>query len=103
MTSRQRVAALPIGGSGLSSVRVEFIDSSILCNLLDIPGKNESHTTVLEEFRARALRGTTFVIPVAAVIETGNHIEQVNEGGHRRRCGWRTGSAVKVERRSLAR
>lgn len=60
----------------------------MLCNLLRIPGKAQHHDEALHEHEQRRAAGDTFVLPLAAVIETGNHIEQLGEGlGHdRRRC-----------------
>lgn len=63
---------------------VVFLDTSILLNVLDVPGKNSDRATVAETFRMRRERGATFVLPVVALIETGNHIAQLS-GGHERR------------------
>jgi hypothetical protein len=67
---------------------VVFVDTSVLCNLLRIPGKAQLQDTVREDLRHRQESGDTFVLPMAAVIETGNHIEQLPEslGDERRRC-----------------
>jgi predicted nucleic acid-binding protein len=56
--------------------RVSFIDTSILCEFLDLPGRNTRHASVRAEFNHRYANGEQFVIPVTAVIETGNYIEQ---------------------------
>ena len=67
---------------------VVFIDTSVLCNLLRIPGKAQHQQEVHEDYRQRREAGDTFVLPLAAVVETGNHIEQLGEslGYDRRRC-----------------
>lgn len=65
---------------------VAFIDTSVLCNLLRLPGKSQNETEVREDYRRRGEQGDTFVLPMAAVIETGNHIEQLPDGDARRRC-----------------
>jgi hypothetical protein len=63
--------------------RVEFVDTSILCNLLDIPGKNQHQQVIREELRIKATR-CDLILPVTAVIETGNHIAQLANGHDRR-------------------
>jgi hypothetical protein len=62
--------------------RVSFIDTSILCEFLNLPGRNSQHVRVRAEFNQRYADGEGFVIPVTAVIETGNFIE--NCSGDRR-------------------
>lgn len=62
-----------------------FIDTSILCNLLMIPGKDQDREKVTENFKALQQQGAcSFILPVTAVIETGNHIAQLTNGRHRR-------------------
>jgi hypothetical protein len=66
----------------ISSV-VTFVDTSILCNILRVPNKCSDHEAVLSEAQARQARGELFIIPVTAVVETGNHIAQVRTGDRR--------------------
>jgi hypothetical protein len=61
---------------------VTFIDTSVLCELLNVPGKNERHETVLADFKSRDEAGEQFVVPITAAIETGNHIAHA-EGDRR--------------------
>lgn len=63
---------------------VVFIDTSVLLNLLDVPGKNSHHQQLREEFNALVAGDVTLVIPIAAVIEVGNHIAQLSDGNLRR-------------------
>ena len=64
--------------------RVLILDTSVLCCLLSVPGKetcgsdedrwdNARITALLDEERARS---STFVLPLATIIETGNHVAQ---------------------------
>ena len=55
---------------------VTFVDTSVLCELLQVPGKSQQHRAIREEFELRMEGGERFVIPITAVIETGNHIAQ---------------------------
>lgn len=67
---------------------VVFIDTSVLCCLLNVPGKNQERDAVTAEYSRRRGAGDVFVLPVSSVIETGNHIEQLGPGLNdaRRRC-----------------
>ena len=57
---------------------VTFIDTSVLCELLCVPGKSQQAAEVRAELGQRVNRGERFIIPVTAIIETGNHIAQAN-------------------------
>jgi len=59
---------------------VIFIDTSVLCCLLNVPGKNQDRDAVMAHYGQRREAKDAFVLPVSAVIETGNHIEQLGEG-----------------------
>jgi hypothetical protein len=59
---------------------VEFVDTSVLLNILDVPGKNQDRQHVVEELREKTARGVQLIIPVSAVIETGNHITNLPDG-----------------------
>lgn len=67
---------------------VVFIDTSILCTLLNVPGKAQGRDEVMAEYSLRRDVGDTFILPFTAVIETANHIEQLGDGlgDARRRC-----------------
>ncbi|MBO0767659.1 MAG: hypothetical protein J2O48_03150 [Solirubrobacterales bacterium] len=64
--------------------KVVFVDTSILCEVLRVPGKSQQHQAVTDELRARVTRGETLVLPTASIIETGNHIAQLEHGDSRR-------------------
>lgn len=57
---------------------VTMVDTSVLCELLQVPGKcNPARAAeVAAEADRRWQAGERFVIPITAVIETGNHIAQ---------------------------
>ena len=60
------------------------IDTSILCVWIDVPGKETcgSSDDIWDKARVTTLlkkeekKGTRFVLPLAVIIETGNHISQ---------------------------
>jgi hypothetical protein len=64
-------------------VTVWLVDTSILCEILEVPGKVSQHEVVYEEFTKRALEKHSFVIPVTTIIETGNHIANAKTGDRR--------------------
>ncbi|SES31112.1 hypothetical protein [Corynebacterium cystitidis] len=61
-----------------------FIDTSILTNLLNVPGKNQDRAEVNEDFKLYRQQGAQFILPITAVIETGNHIAHLPDGKMRR-------------------
>lgn len=63
-----------------------FLDSSILLELLDVPGKSQNRAEVMAALEQRVEAGETLLLPTAAIIETGNHIAQLPNGSDRRRC-----------------
>ena len=65
---------------------VEFVDTSILVELIDVPGKAQQVDEIRAQLLDRVGRRVDLVLPTAAVIETGNHIHHVGDGRARRRC-----------------
>lgn len=70
-------------------MKVTLVDTSVLCELLQVPGKSEPQrrTEMLEEIDVRSSEGERLVLPFTAVVETGNHI--VQSGGDRHRVAQR--------------
>jgi hypothetical protein len=62
---------------------VTFVDTSVLCNILDVPTKSDDAEQVRAEARSRRADGERFVIPATAIIETGNHIANAKQGDRR--------------------
>lgn len=66
------------------SRRVLILDTSVLCCWLKVPGKEEAgpthdrwnHARIQKLLDDERRKGSTFVLPLASVIETGNHIAQ---------------------------
>ena len=56
--------------------KVHFVDTCVMDNLLDVPGWNNDRTRIIEEYTRLSENGDTFVLPVAVLVETGNHIAQ---------------------------
>lgn len=65
-------------------MRVSFVDTSIVCNMVPVPGRDQHRADVLTELAERRAAGQTLILPVTAVVETGNFIAQVADGRLRR-------------------
>ncbi len=63
---------------------VTFVDTSVLVEVLRVPGKHQRADKVVHELRTRTEAGQSMILPSAAIIETGNHIAQVRDGTERR-------------------
>lgn len=63
---------------------IVIVDTSVLLNILDVPGRNESRAGVLVELEKLIEAGAHLFIPMAAIVEVGNHIAQLGNGAHRR-------------------
>lgn len=66
-----------------------IIDTSVFLNLLNVPGRNQDKTSVSQAFLDFAELEVTFILPMATIIETGNHIAQNGNGSIRRQTAIR--------------
>lgn len=64
---------------------VVIVDTSVLLNVLNVPGYNDHHAEVLRRFEQFLTDGATLMLPLAVVFETGNHIADVPDGRNRRK------------------
>ena len=63
---------------------IVLVDTSILLNVLDVPGRNQDRATVLAALSEHVEQNDHLLLPMAAIVETGNHIAHVAEGAKRR-------------------
>ena len=70
-----------------TSARAVFVDTSVFCNLLSVPGRDQDRAIVTTEFRALAEASVPMLLPLTTVVETGNFIAQ--SGGDRRQTAQR--------------
>jgi hypothetical protein len=73
----------------LTLPEVRFVDTSVLCDLLAVPGKCQQQHSVRDELQRLIEDRVQLVLPIATVIETGNHIAQAADGRSRRACAER--------------
>jgi hypothetical protein len=66
---------------------IVIVDTSVLLNILDVPGRNESRAEVLAELGKLIEASNHLFVPMAAIVEVGNHIAQLGNGALRRKGG----------------
>jgi len=64
---------------------VVLIDTSIFLNVLDVPGFNQAAREVHQDLRTLFENNDSMLLPIAAIVEAGNHIAQLSNGRERRR------------------
>ena len=73
--------------------KVLILDTSVMCTWLQVPGKETcgkdgnilTHDIVERKIETGKSYGTTFILPIASIIETGNHI--AHSSGDRHKIG----------------
>ena len=63
---------------------IGIVDTSIFCEILQVPRKCQQPDFVLLELRHHIEQGVTLLLPMATILETGNHIAQNGDGNVRR-------------------
>lgn len=66
-----------------------LMDTSVFLNILSVPSRNQDRVLVLRDFETYAEAGCTFILPMAVILETGNHIAQNGDGTTRRKTAER--------------
>ena len=74
---------------------VLLVDTSIFLNVLDVPDFNQNHGVVFDEFEALLETGARFLLPLATILESGNHVARIGNGTVRRRSAERIGREVR--------
>ena len=73
-----------------------LLDTSVFVEFLNVPNMNAQHAAIHNELKQKIQDGESLFLPMATILETGNHIAQNGDGKQRRKvaavfCG--TGSA----------
>lgn len=63
---------------------IVIVDSTVLLNIIDVPGRNQDRSTVLNTLDERIEAGDHLFIPMAAIVEVGNLIAHGCGGAQRR-------------------
>ena len=62
-----------------------LIDTSILCEILQVPNRCGNYQEIYAEMERKIkIQKETLLLPMSAIIETGNHIGQNGDGRQRR-------------------
>lgn len=76
-----------------------IIDTSVFCNLLNVPRRNQHHEESVNALGEMIRRGYTLLLPLATIYETGNHIAHNGDGTLRR---WAAGVFVQQVRAAFS-
>ena len=74
---------------------IVIVDTSVLLNIMDVPDRNQRKDEVLDRLGLLIEAGDHLFIPMAAIVEVGNHIAQVRNGARRRSAAERFVSEVR--------
>ena len=66
-----------------------LIDTSVFVEILRVPGMDSHYADVVAELAGRLDREDSLFLPMATILETGNHIGQHGDGRQRRTCAQR--------------
>ena len=66
-----------------------IVDTSVFVEILNVPGKASQSKAILQELRNKIKSDVTLFLPMATILETGNHIAQNGDGNQRRKCAQR--------------
>ena len=62
-----------------------IVDTTVMLNILNVPRHNRERTEIMAALRDSTVGGAVFLLPLAAVFQTGNHIADLRDDGERRR------------------
>ena len=63
---------------------VVIVDTTVLLNILNVPGRNGDREDVIADLGRLLEEGANLLLPMGAVFETGNHIARLPDGNLRR-------------------
>jgi hypothetical protein len=66
-----------------------LIDTSVFCNIVDVPGRSQQRVDVINRLKDLAQAKASLLLPLVAILETGNHIGQLADGQIRRQTAQR--------------
>ena len=66
-----------------------LVDTSILCEILQVPHKCGSHEEVYDQMQRKIEARESLLLPMSTILETGNHIGQNGDGRQRRETAQR--------------
>lgn len=76
-------------------MNVKFIDTSVMLNLLEVPEKCSDSSLVKEQWKECLAKKDVLIMPLATIIETGNHIAHITNGYARREIAAKFGEYLR--------
>ncbi len=76
-------------------MNVRFIDTSVMLNLLEVPEMCSKAKEVKEQWKEVLRTEEVLILPVATIIETGNHIAHISNGNVRRTIAGKFGEYLR--------
>lgn len=76
-------------------MNVRFIDTSVMLNLLEVPEMCSDAEAVKEQWKEVLKTEDVLILPVATIIETGNHIAHISNGNARRTIAGKFGEYLR--------
>lgn len=73
-----------------------LVDTSVFCEILEVPRMASRAGPIKAELRAKVTRGEHMMLPMATIFETGNHIGQNGDGRQRRAAAERFARQVRA-------
>lgn len=61
-----------------------LIDTSIFVEILNVPQKANNNQQILDELKEKIENNEKLFLPLATILETGNHIARIQNGNQRR-------------------
>ena len=68
---------------------IVIVDTSVLLNIIDVPDRNQRKEEVLDRLATLIESSDHLFIPMAAIVEVGNHIAHGRNGAQRRAAAGR--------------
>jgi hypothetical protein len=65
---------------------IVVVDTSVLCRFLGVRDSPEDQKATRTDYQERIKAGERMFLPLATILETGNHIGKMDDGTLRRRC-----------------
>jgi hypothetical protein len=63
-----------------------LVDTTVFLEILNVPGMTANRSEILNELQGKIENKESLFLPMATILETGNHIAQNGDGNQRRKC-----------------
>lgn len=73
-----------------------LIDTSVFCNVIPVPGRDQNRETVRTQMERYSEEQVVLLLPLAAIVETGNLIARCRDGTVRRQTASRFCNVVRA-------